>query len=128
MEKKKKITGKMTDEANNTNSSSSNSGRAVPKKKRSVSFNPMADVREYARQYNGSGGVPYSGGYPLGLGASYVEKKEPLISTKMKMAQLRSGHMFMPLTEKQRKKLLRQSDPSCPKYLPPLCLIYSRPQ
>lgn len=107
----------MTDEdrSSRSDSSSNGSGRAVSKKKRSVSFSPMTDVREYTRQYNGSGGVPYRGGYPLGLGASYVEKKEPLVSAKMKMAQIRSGHMFMPLTEKERKKVLRQSDPSCPK-------------
>lgn len=87
----------------------------TPKKKKSVSFSPMAEVREYSRQYNGSGGVPYRGGYPLGLGDTYIEKKEPLVSAKMKLAQERSGHMFMPLTEKERKKLLRQCDPSCPK-------------
>lgn len=89
---------------------------AHTKKERSVRFSPVADVREYSRQINGSGGVPYRGGYPLGLGPTYVEKKEPIISAKMKMDQMRSGHIFMPLTEKQRKKLLRQYDPSCPKY------------
>lgn len=90
-------------------------GKTKPKERKSVSFNPTVGVREYERRYNGSGGVPHMGGYPLGLGSTYVEKSEPIVTPKKLNARLESGHVFTVLTEKQRKKLLRKFDPSCPK-------------
>ena len=82
------------------------------KRRHSVCFDRV-QIREYDRLNDGSGGVPTSGTYALGLGWGYRE--DP--SNQMSIAEYECERAFkrsyfpMPLSENRRRTLLEKFDP-----------------
>lgn len=87
-------------------------GASSPAKRRlSVGFHAV-EIREYERQHAGSGGVPYVGAYPLGLGWKIAaERRDSLSNFESERSSQRHKSDDLPrLDEAERRKLLEQHD------------------
>jgi hypothetical protein len=81
------------------------------KRRLSVGFK-MVEIREYERQHAGSGGVPYVGAYPLGLGWKVAgERRDSLSNFEEQRSSQRHRSDDLPrLDESERRQLLEQHD------------------
>lgn len=79
-------------------------------RRHSVCFDRV-QVREYERLHDGSGGVPSSGTYALGLGWAYREAARPLADYERERARVRTLWP-VPLSAPRRRALLERLDPA----------------
>jgi hypothetical protein len=97
----------------NNNDDDDDDGTASTSAKRRLSVGfKMVEIREYERQHAGSGGVPYVGAYPLGLGWKVAgERRDSLSNFEEQRSSQRHKSDDLPrLDESERRKLLEQHD------------------
>jgi hypothetical protein len=82
-----------------------------PRRRLSVGFKAV-EIREYERLHGGSGGVPYVGAYPLGLGWQVAaERRDSLSNFESERSSQRHRSDDLPrIEESERRKLLEKHD------------------
>jgi hypothetical protein len=82
-----------------------------PRRRLSVGFKAV-EIREYERLHGGSGGVPYVGAYPLGLGWQVAaERRDSLSNFESERSSHRKRSDDLPrIEESERRKLLEKHD------------------